>query len=377
MATAEQMQAMMELMQQQMKQMQLLQDENTELRRKQPSEAKIKRPDRPSIEANLSDSDWALFEDTWKRYKAMTGLRSDGELRMELRASCSSDVNKLLFEYVGPTQLDGATEEELLAHIKSVAVKGLHKEVHRMNFGKMRQADGESITHYVARLKSKASLCSFVISCACQENVSYAEEMISQQLVTGLRDQQHQSKILSEASTLTTLKAKVERLQILETTEEATTKLQVTTGSSAAQQSEAAAAKSKYKQEKSRPREDKSKKPPTTRCKYCGRSSHPSGKSMERKNCPAADKKCLSCGTEGHFRAVCLKAKQSNASAAADEVRNTDNDGYDTEEDSRMASTAFFFATRSLGEEQKAPRASKDAPRDTDFRLVRPKTPND
>ena len=101
-------------------------------------------------------------------------------------------MNKLLFEYVGPTQLDSATEVELLAHIKSVAVKGLHKEVHRMNFGKMRQADGESITHYVARLKSKASLCSFVISCACQENVSYAEEMISQQLVTGLRDQQHQ-----------------------------------------------------------------------------------------------------------------------------------------------------------------------------------------
>ena len=77
----------------------------------------------------------------------MTGLRSDDDLRMELRASCSSDVNKLLFEYVGPAQLDSATEVELLAHIKSVAVKGLHKEVHRMNFGKMRQADGENITH--------------------------------------------------------------------------------------------------------------------------------------------------------------------------------------------------------------------------------------
>ena len=91
----------------------------------------------------------------------MTGLAGEDGIRMELRASCSSDVNKLLFEFVGATTLDTASEQELLGHIRSIAVKGTHKEVHRMNFGKLIQQEGESITQFVARLKSQATLCQF------------------------------------------------------------------------------------------------------------------------------------------------------------------------------------------------------------------------
>ena len=69
--------------------------------------------------------------------------------RNELRASCSPDVNKLLFEYVSATQLKACTEDELLAHIKSVAVRGVHKSVHRVEFSKMAQNEGEKATHYV------------------------------------------------------------------------------------------------------------------------------------------------------------------------------------------------------------------------------------
>jgi hypothetical protein len=53
----------------------------------------------------------------------MTAITDVNMLRMELRSSCSQDINRLLFEYVGATVLNTATEDELLIRIKSVAVK--------------------------------------------------------------------------------------------------------------------------------------------------------------------------------------------------------------------------------------------------------------
>ena len=217
MATAEQVAEMLAMMKTQMEKINVLQKENEELKHR-PSEVKPKRPDRPVIEGDLSDSEWSLFLDTWGRYKRMTGLVNTIDIRMELRAACSMEVNKLLFEFVGATTLDGASEEELLAYIKGIAVKGLHKEVHRVNFGKLKQSEGESITHYVARLKAQAALCEFSVNCSCAQKVSFSEEMVSQQLVAGLLVSEHQSKLLSEATTLTTLQDKVVRLQSLEAT---------------------------------------------------------------------------------------------------------------------------------------------------------------
>ena len=332
----------------------------TQLRQQQagaaPSDAKAKRPDRPVIEANISDNDWALFEDTWKRYKAMTGLTSEDKIRMELRASCSPDVNKLLFEFVGPTILDRASEVELMGHIKGIAVKGLHKEVHRMNFSKIKQGDGENVTHYVARLKSQGSLCNFSVQCACHEKVSYAEDMAAQQLVTGLRDQEHQSKILSEATALTTLHLKVESLQSLEATEESATKLHIPT-----QHSVAGAMKSGYRRGKDlsqRSAEDKKGDLPK-KCIACGRTTH-YGRSMAIKDCPAHKKKCNTCGKEGHFAAVC-RSTRSKASAGVEDEGEFD-------EGCTEASTSFFFATSSVDDE--------GVSSEQDFRL-RPPTTSD
>lgn len=299
------------------------------------NEAKSKRANRPVIEGNLNDSEWALFLDTWQRYKTMASLTQPDEIRMELRAACSSDVNKLLFEFVGPTILNSATEAQLLNHIKGVAVKGLHKEVHRVNFGKITQSDGESITHFVARLNAQAALCSFTITCSCEAKVSFAEDMVAQQLVAGLRDQEHQAKVLSEATTLTTLQSKITRLQSLETTEESATKLHIP--------GRASAGKSGYKQAGKKKFVDTNKPPEKKKvCSTCGRMDY-YGRSMSFQDCPASQrgKKCNICGKEGHFSSVC-KQKQSKASAG-----QNDADEYEPE-DTTEASTSFFFATRSV-----------------------------
>lgn len=49
--------------------------------------------------------------------------------------------------------------------------------------------------------------------------------MITQQTVAGLSNQEHQSKVMSEAQDLPDLKSKIDRLVSLETTEEATSEI--------------------------------------------------------------------------------------------------------------------------------------------------------
>ena len=71
----------------------------------------------------------------------MADLSQEEEIRMELRAACSSYVNKLLLVFAGPTILDTV----LLSNIKKISVKGPHKEVHFVNFGKTKQGDRDNV----------------------------------------------------------------------------------------------------------------------------------------------------------------------------------------------------------------------------------------
>ena len=275
-----------------------------------------KKPDRPIVNSDLDDSDWELWKDRWKRYKLMIKITSPQDLKMELRASCSDEVDKLLFQYVGATVLDAASEIQLLDHIRSVAVKGIHVDVHRKDFAGLTQGEGELITHYVARLKSRAAMCDFTVKCSCDPvtTISYADKMVAHQLVVGLQSQEHQSRILSEADTLTTLKDKVDRLQILETTEESATKFKSVSGKQSGETSSSAAGRSsyqKYRREKSREQsnnteKDKSKK---SKCRGCGQVYHKGKKDLQRQECPAFDKSCSNCGIKGHYASVCERSK--------------------------------------------------------------------
>ena len=356
MATSEQIDTMLTLMQQQMQTLSTLQAENAELRqnrtteRRTPNHMKTKHPDRPLINANIDDREWELLKDTWNRYKMMTGIQGLDEIRNELRASCSEDVNKFLFEFVGAEALNTATEDELLEHIRAIAVKTTHKEVHRMNFGKLFQSEGESITHFVARLRSQATLCKFsvpaVITCdhdeTYQYQVSFSDEMISQQLIAGLFNHDHQSKILSEVASLPTLREKIDRLQVLETTQESASMMK--TIQPPAQL--AAAHRSQYKRSRktSSIRHPKGTKPNTqTQCHGCGKTSHPAGKSMSRKDCPAFTKRCEYCGIVGHFKAVCKKFKSDSISAEA-QVEESDDESL--EDIDAEASVTFGFSAQ-------------------------------
>ena len=125
-----------------------------------------------------------------------------------------------------------------------MTVKTVHKEVHRLSFHQMIQDQGEPVTQWVARLKAKAFLCKFEVPCKCctpAVMTSYAEDEVAQRLIAGLRNLKHKTKVLTELDTLTTLESKINRLLILETTEESAITLHTPT-----QPSVANPAKSQY-----------------------------------------------------------------------------------------------------------------------------------
>ena len=232
----------------------------------------------------------------------MTKISDTVAIRNELRSTCSTIVSKLLFDFVGADQLNSCTEQQLLAHIKSVAVKGVHKEVHCQTFHSLHQSPGESITCFLARLRAQAALCEFCITCSfetCTTSVSYAEDMIAGQMIVGLANVDHQAKILAEAMTLITFKDKYDRLASLETTDQSTSHLHMAPPRPMPppMPSESAAQKSQYTRQKWPQRENKTPTP----CKGCGETTH-----------PAFNSTCHNCGIRGHLERVCRQPKAAD-----------------------------------------------------------------
>ena len=359
---AEAQSELIELMRQQMEQMRIAQEhmmqvtmENQQLKQELaaangPGNPQTKRPDRPSVEADLTDNDWAIFIDSWSRYKEMTRLTTVNDIRNELRATCAPSVNKMLFDLVGSTTLNTSSEEELLGHMHRVAVRGVHKEVHRQRFTRITQVDGESVNKFVARLKAQATLCDFKVRCNnpdCGRDVSYSEEMVSHQMVSGLSNAQHQSKILAEAATISTFQEKFDKLISLETTDNSTPQLNITPAAMMPTVAGVGRSPSEYKRRLNASRDvtkrggkyDNDKETSNRRCKGCGNASH-LGKTMARKDCPAFGKKCNGCGIENHFRKVCRTTKSKNAGARGDETS-----GEDDFDDEYESSVSFALGT--------------------------------
>ena len=98
------------------------------------SSSKSVKPVLPSIDIETTEGEWAVFEDQWARFKRMATLTSIDEIRDNLRQCCAAQLNKRLFDVKGAATLDAATEVNLMKWIKEIAVKGVHKEVHRTQF---------------------------------------------------------------------------------------------------------------------------------------------------------------------------------------------------------------------------------------------------
>ena len=283
------------------------------------STSKVNRPKRPLLECDAKDHEWEFFLDSWERYKEVVKLSDISAIRYELRQSCSDEINQMLLGFIGRDKLNVASEKELLEYIKSVAVVVVHKEVHRQNFGKMEQEEGESITHYVARLKTQAMLCEFTVPNPDRlPQVSFPDSMIATQMISGLRNKEHQSSVLRDAVTLSSFKSTFDRLLTLETTDKSTPHLGNRSNACPSASTMSAALKSQYRRnkfKKSTPKasEEKEKQhQEVKKCRGCGRTTRPGGKPLSRNHCPAEGQICSNCGIKNHFAVVCEQRRSSS-----------------------------------------------------------------
>ena len=120
--------------------------------------SKSVKPVRPSIDIETTEGEWAIFEDQWARFKRMAKLTTTVDIRDNLRQCCADQLNKRLFDIRGSAALDNASEDELLKWIKEIAVRGVHKEVHRTQLVKLKQKPGESINSYYGKIFEKTSI---------------------------------------------------------------------------------------------------------------------------------------------------------------------------------------------------------------------------
>ena len=294
---------------------------------------RVKNPERPEIDLGYSETQWAFFLDEWQVYKRRAALKEEN-LTDELRASCSKDLRKTLFDFVGSVALANLTEAALLEKIKSAAVIGKNKAVHRKEFYEIQQAPDEPINRFVAKLRAKAERCNFTQKCSaagCGQINSYADEMVCDQMTYGLYDKDIQQEVLAKDKTLESFEDSYALIEAYELGKQA--KAQLDSHS----KSEVNAFRSKYQQEQHR--KDKGLK---QICTGCGTTKH-SGKQREDE-CEAWGMQCKNCGRSNHLTDVCLherKEKQGKDEKPDKTKRRAQSDDDDDEKPSRNAAAAW------------------------------------
>jgi Fe-S-cluster containining protein len=265
------------------------------------NQVRPERPERPRIDLNSTEGKWEFFKNEWALYKRRASLPAS--CPEELRACCSEELRQELFNYIGPSTIDVLNEPTLLDHIRRLAVKGRNKAVHRQQFYTLHQDPDTPAHQFVAQLRAKAEHCNFIVKCAnCDENVSYASPMISDQLTVGLADKDIQGEILAKDTQLNTFDDKLNLVQALEDGKRAKEQLSMDTT--------VAAHQSTYrKQQKHQPGNSNVTR---STCSGCGSKDHGKGTGKSRgQHCPAFSHKCEHCGIMGHLSSVCRKKPDS------------------------------------------------------------------
>ena len=258
----------------------------------------LKKPDRPEVDLGISDAQWSFFNNEWDIYKKRAGLEGD-DLKLELRAACTVDLRRNLFDFIGEKGLSLCDEANLLKHIKQIAVEGKNPAVHRQEFYAITQSPDQPVTAFVGSLQAKAAHCCFNTKCECGKDASYTEDMVADQMIVGLYDKDVQAEVLSKDASLVSLKDKINYIGAIEEGKRATSSL----GSSSV-----AANKSQYKSQQcyKPPLRHKighstPKQSPKQGCSGCGSHDHGSGTDRPRaKYCPHWQSICSKCGRRGH-----------------------------------------------------------------------------
>ena len=139
--------------------------------------AKAEKVKHPCISSSGTTEDWQYFRSRWNDY--VRAMKLSGTDRViQLLECCDDQLQRDLTQNAGGT-LTGKTEDEVLAAMKTLAVREENVMVARVTLHNMKQDRGESIHAYGARLRGQAGVCKFTQQCAnCNADVDYTEAIL-------------------------------------------------------------------------------------------------------------------------------------------------------------------------------------------------------
>ena len=258
--------------------------------------AKAEKVKRPCISSAGTTEDWQYFRSRWSDYVKATKLSGTDKV-IQLLECCDEQLRKDLTRNAGGT-LTGKTEDEVLAAIKTLAVREENVMVARVTLHNMKQDRGEPIRAYGARLRGQAGVCRFTQQCTnCEANVDYTEV------------------ILRDVNQDMTFEQMLRFIEAKEAGKRSATQLLLPHAADAV-------TGSTYKRQKKIAMEEQDP------CSYCGKRGH--GKNaparLRREECPAYGTVCGHCNKDHHFESVCrgrTKAKSSRTSEQESAVFDT------------------------------------------------------
>ncbi|XP_066924333.1 uncharacterized protein [Clytia hemisphaerica] len=283
---------------------------------------KVEKVKRPTIVSSSTSEDWTYFLTRWNEYKQATRV-AGREIIIQLLECCEEQLRKdLTRSSVGP--LTEKTEDDILAAIKSLAVREENIMVARVALNNMHQDQEESIRAFGARLRGQAAVCRYVIDCPgdeCNIVVDYTEQILRDVFCRGIGDPDIQLELLGHTNQDMTLEEVFHFVEAKEAGKRSANRLL---------DNQAAAIRSNYskskrdtlKQSSQTDKTDKVDK--NSKCSYCGTFGHGTNSTSQsrRNSCPAFNHTCGYCHRPHHFDHVCrskdkpkrVEKKSDNAS---------------------------------------------------------------
>ena len=280
------------------------------------SGGKMEKLKRPTISLAGSTSEtWAYFETRWGEYRDGTHLQGDN-IVVQLLECCDDELRRDLTHSNGGSMVRG-TEVDMLAAMKTLAVRSENIMVARYALHDMRQGREEPIRSFYARIKGQADTCDYRIKCTktdCAEMVDFAGEILRDVFARGIADDEIQLDLISDQNQKMKLEEMIKFVEARESGKRSASRLLDTPSVNAA-----SSTYRRNKQQEVRTRGVSTTKPrpdpkpehtfdSTALCWFCAERGH--GKnpswSIRRSKCPAYGKQCGKCKIMNHVERACL-----------------------------------------------------------------------
>ena len=252
-----------------------------------------------NLESDYSIAKFQQWRAIWDDYARVVQLdKQDRENQLAVFRNClSMDMRSVLTEVIGVpnhTVANPLTVAVLLDRIQAYFRSKRNIALDCVAFDNRKQRESEDFDSYLVTIRELARDAELCNTCL--------DRRLTTRIMSGIKDEETRTKLLA-------LKPFPNLQQVIDLcrSEESAH------ASNKALQSEKAISRSRLSRSNSRSRNfkrdsrSKSPKPGSSKqpCRFCGK-EHEKG----RKNCPAGDHKCCSCGKIGHFPSMCYQKQK-------------------------------------------------------------------